>query len=146
MGGPPPSHLVVIWIPSSDSCWRWAFRRSWTVSPAARWGDGKQRKLYFLTFSGGQNESWVVVSKIFYFHPYLGKILILTNIFQMGWNHQLGIWLLNLNLHHKLHAWLHRGHFDGTQGIDPPFGSRILVDNIGIYQSAQSWRSWLKWW
>ena len=23
-------------------------------------------------------------SKIFYFHPYLGKILILTNIFQMG--------------------------------------------------------------
>ena len=23
------------------------------------------------------------------FHPYLGKITILTNIFQMGWNHQL---------------------------------------------------------
>ena len=34
--------------------------------------------------------NWVVVSNIFYFHPYLGKILILTNIFQMGWNHQLG--------------------------------------------------------
>ena len=33
---------------------------------------------------------WVVVSNIFYFHPYLGKIPILTNIFQMGWNHQLG--------------------------------------------------------
>ena len=32
---------------------------------------------------------WVVVSNIFYFHPYLGKIPILTNIFQMGWNHQL---------------------------------------------------------
>ncbi len=31
----------------------------------------------------------VVVSNIFYFHPYLGKIPILTNIFQMGWNHQL---------------------------------------------------------
>ena len=28
--------------------------------------------------------------KHFYFHPYLGKIPILTNIFQMGWNHQLG--------------------------------------------------------
>ena len=28
-------------------------------------------------------------SKIFYFHPYLGKIPILTYIFQMGWNHQL---------------------------------------------------------
>ena len=26
--------------------------------------------------------------KDFYFHPYLGKIPILTNIFQMGWNHQ----------------------------------------------------------
>ena len=25
---------------------------------------------------------------MFYFHPYLGKIPILTNIFQMGWNHQ----------------------------------------------------------
>ena len=32
---------------------------------------------------------WVVVSNIFYFHPYLGKWSILTNIFQMGWNHQL---------------------------------------------------------
>ena len=25
---------------------------------------------------------------MFYVHPYLGKIPILTNIFQMGWNHQ----------------------------------------------------------
>ena len=32
---------------------------------------------------------------MFYFHPYLGKIPILTNIFQMGWNHQPGFaWLL----------------------------------------------------
>ncbi len=30
----------------------------------------------------------MVVSNIFYFHPYLGKISNLTNIFQMGWNHQ----------------------------------------------------------
>ena len=36
---------------------------------------------------------WLVVSKIFYFHPYLGKIPILTNIFQMCWNHQLVIQL-----------------------------------------------------
>ena len=34
----------------------------------------------------------MVVSNIFYFHPYLGKIPILTNIFQRGWfNHQLDI-------------------------------------------------------
>ena len=33
---------------------------------------------------------WVVVSKtFFYFHPYFGKIPSLTNIFQLGWNHQL---------------------------------------------------------
>ena len=32
--------------------------------------------------------SSVVVSNILYFHPYLGKISNLTNIFQMGWNHQ----------------------------------------------------------
>ena len=30
----------------------------------------------------------VVVPNIFYFHPYLENIPILTNIFQMGWNHQ----------------------------------------------------------
>ena len=30
-----------------------------------------------------------MVSNIFYFHPYLGKIPNLNNIFQMGWNHQL---------------------------------------------------------
>ena len=35
-------------------------------------------------------DDWVVVSNIFYVHPYLGKIPILTNIFQMAWfNHQL---------------------------------------------------------
>ena len=35
-------------------------------------------------------DDWVVVPDIFYVHPYLGKIPILTNIFQMGWfNHQL---------------------------------------------------------
>ena len=32
--------------------------------------------------------------KYVYFHPYLGKISNLTNIFQMGWNHQLE-WCVN---------------------------------------------------
>ena len=31
---------------------------------------------------------WLVVSNMFDFQPYLGKIPIFTNIFQMGWNHQ----------------------------------------------------------
>ena len=35
-----------------------------------------------------------MVSKIFYFHLYLGKIPILTKIFQRGWNHQLEIFLI----------------------------------------------------
>ena len=37
-----------------------------------------------------------MVSNIFYFHPYLGKWSVLTNSFQMGWNHQLV-----LDLFHK---------------------------------------------
>ena len=41
-----------------------------------------------MTYFGGIKQCWLVVSNIFYFHPYLGKISILTNIFQMGWNHQ----------------------------------------------------------
>ena len=32
---------------------------------------------------------YLVVSNIFYLNPYLGKWSNLTNIFQMGWNHQL---------------------------------------------------------
>jgi len=35
-----------------------------------------------------QINDWVVVSNIFYFQPYLGKIPNLTNIFGMDWNHQ----------------------------------------------------------
>ena len=33
----------------------------------------------------------------FNFHPYLGKWSNLTNIFQMGWNHQLGIQNMKTN-------------------------------------------------
>ena len=34
---------------------------------------------------------YVVVSNGLYFHPYLDEISNLTNIFQMGWNHQLSL-------------------------------------------------------
>ncbi len=59
-----------------------------------------------------RHHNWVVVSNIFYFHPYLGKIPILTNIFQMGWNHQLdksekkSTWI-QINCAHVLfsHPW-----------------------------------------
>ena len=39
--------------------------------------------------------TWVVVSNIFYFHPYLGKITNLTSIFHRGWNHQLDTFEIN---------------------------------------------------
>ncbi len=39
----------------------------------------------------------MVVSIFFnYFHPYLGKISNSTNIFEMGWNHQLVLFLTSL--------------------------------------------------
>ena len=54
---------------------RWAVGRRQIA--CSKWGR-KVRKL-----GGG-------FKKYIYFHPYLGKISNLTNIFQMGWNHQLG--------------------------------------------------------
>ena len=42
-----------------------------------------------------QNSGWLF-PLVLYFHPYLGKIPILTNIFQRGWNHQLQVELMVL--------------------------------------------------
>ena len=55
-----------------------------------------------------------MVPNIFYFHPYLGKISHLANIFQKGWNHQLARYVLqnsysfsvlHLSLFLKSEAW-----------------------------------------
>ncbi len=54
---------------------------------------GFQTPFFWELTEGERTKYWVVVSNIFYFHPYLGKISNLTNIFQMGWNHQLEIYL-----------------------------------------------------
>ena len=48
---------------------------------------------FFFGAGNKKNLSWVEYItgwwfQIFFFHPYLGKIPILINIFQMGWNHQ----------------------------------------------------------
>ena len=45
----------------------------------------------FITVLGGGFKYFLFSS----FHPYLGKIPILTNIFQMGWNHQLD-WYIHM--------------------------------------------------
>ena len=52
--------------------------------------------------------NWVVVSNMFYFHPYLGKIPILTNIFQMGWNQGLN--------YHYFHM-IGDGHQPNSRGL-----------------------------
>ena len=36
---------------------------------------------------------------MFYIHPYLGKIPILTFFFQMGWNHQLDVFSIEMSMH-----------------------------------------------
>ena len=55
--------------------------RLWSTQVAGRYGATAEKL--------NHDMNWVVVSNIFYFHPYLGKIPMLTNILQMGWNHQL---------------------------------------------------------
>ena len=56
---------------------------SWAVVPPKRWGSMSQELVTFQESTG--KLIWVVVSNIFYFQPYLGKIPILTNyIFRMG--------------------------------------------------------------
>ena len=62
----------------------------WTVRVKKEW---KGRLEQCFTCSIIIRIFWVVVSNMFHVHPYLGKIPILTNIFQMGWNHQLGIFV-----------------------------------------------------
>ena len=73
-GGPmtPP------WFRFGLSAWLWNPFIEATV-------DGSEIRL---TSWCSRYPSCVVVSNIFYFHPYLGKIAILSNIFQRGWNHQ----------------------------------------------------------
>ena len=52
------------------------------VSPVPGW-------CFLFSWPKNTTHIWVVVSNIFYFHPYLVTWSNLTNIFQMGWNHQL---------------------------------------------------------
>ncbi len=46
------------------------------------------RELYVIRFLGDGFKHF----NILYVHPYLGKSSNLTNIFQMGWNHQLDVY------------------------------------------------------
>ena len=106
-------------------------------------------------------------SNIFYFHPYLGKIPILTHIFQMGWfNHQLVNYVgFQLPTHQLLGAgcqsnqlsWTTRKHAKanatkrhprqskdpelGLGGYDPLFGgqssARVVFSSVGWFPRAK---------
>ena len=59
----------------------------------------------------------MVVSKVFYFHPTLGKWSNLTNIFQMGWNHQLVYLYIKIPFrpsyhHHRITSMAHSKNLD----------------------------------
>ena len=70
---------------------------------------GEDRQVTGLCMMWDAKKNWVVVSIIVYFQPYLGKIPILTNIFQVGWNHQLE------NLLFSIESWLFYGDpYDGS--------------------------------
>ena len=53
----------------------------------------------------------MVVSNIVYLHPFLGKWSNLTNIFQMGWNHQLD------SNNNPIYNWTLLAHLEGTLTI-----------------------------
>ena len=67
---------------------------AWTSRRPSRWGGGAARvsTRSFFCRSWEDVEGTVTPGGGFmffvYFHPYLGKISNLANIFQMGWNHQ----------------------------------------------------------
>ena len=63
----------------------------------------------------------VVVSNTFYFHPYLGKIPILTNIFQMDYNHQVSFTCLAGNPCRPSFATV------AGWGVGPRYGAQMVV-------------------
>ena len=68
---------------------RWGNRCDFAIRQPSEKGKIIQvHKAMFLK-RAAQLPTWVVVSNMFYFHPYLGKIPNLTNMFLRGWNHQL---------------------------------------------------------
>ena len=74
------------WIPIQKITDQWPFQGEFHWIKG--WGVNGEKSMHFWDMEP-RNGCWVVVSNIFCFHPYLGKWFNLTNIFQMGWNHQL---------------------------------------------------------
>ena len=99
----------------------------------------------------------MVVSNIFYFHPYLGKWSNLTNIFQMGWNHQhprrKGYWKpWKLWLSIRRFRWLEQWHVQVRvseetglfKGFLTQKKERLLGGEGAVFLFRGSWLFW--WW
>ena len=75
VGGPPCR--IMFWI--STTCISYSHMVVWDIRIVCLVGAELHP-----CWGGDPNYIWVVVSNIFYFHPYLGKWSNWTNIFQMG--------------------------------------------------------------
>ena len=86
-----------------------------------------------------------MVSNIFYFHPYLGKIPNLTNIFQMGWNQLANFIILRGVLKQKNPTidcpWTR------TQASEPsnPWGSSAPYGYTSKHQGGGSFWGGFRW-
>ena len=100
----PQAHLGISSSPETlerfDRAKRWRKKKA---PKAKKRTNSRRKKTLGKTFLGGG-------FKYFYFHPYLGKISNLTNIFQMGWNHQPGLDWLKVELFPKLGVDCFHGH------------------------------------
>ena len=107
------SAIEVIQMADGSCHWLWRFWISWKPSVLVFFNRHYRPKCHLLwkILSGikflihmafqvqRETPGWCF-QYFFYVHPYLGKIPILTNMFQVGWNHQLEThvfwWLLML--------------------------------------------------
>ena len=113
-------------------------------------GQGCNNKLLILKWfplwiQGRQKTSWWFLM-FFYFHPYQGKWSNLTNIFQLGWNHQLektckhpGICDLKLQMKFAApqhsHEWRKIGHHPKKDGLFPYHFSGLLAAGFREYST-----------
>ena len=74
--------------PSISHKWRFRWDSLLKSSESSHTGGGHTKAMLVYQRLKRHKQTWLVVSNIFYFHPYFGKIPILTNIFQMCWDYQ----------------------------------------------------------
>ena len=82
---------------------------------------------------------------MFYFHPYLGKIPMLINIFQLGWNHHLvffefKLWKLDLICLDEV-LLKQRRFYDFWEGEEEYFGRVFALEVLVWWQ-----KPWLERW